>query len=171
MKWLARILGILVLAIGLLIVVAFTSPARTKHTRTILLKQTPKAVSAALADVQKMPEWNQNMTKVELLPPSEGKETTKQTFKGGMTMTIVTTESLAPTHLVRAMRDDGGPFVGSWTYEISPTTDGSKVELTEVSEIKKPFFRLMVRIFGATKYMDEHLAGLAKHFGENAAPR
>jgi hypothetical protein len=138
----------------------------------IKTKQTPEAVFTALADMQKMPEWNRNTEKIELLPPIDGKEATRQTFKGGMTMTIVTTESLAPTHLAREMRENaGGPFVGSWTYEITPMTDGCKVALTEKSEIKNPFFRLMVRWFGATKYLDEHLVDLAKHFGDEAKPK
>ena len=32
--------------------------------------------------------------------------------------------------------------------------------------MKNPFFRLMIKIFGPTKYMDEHLQGMAKNFGE-----
>ena len=73
-----------------------------------------------------------------MLPPVDGKETTKQTFKGGMTMTIVTAESSPPTHLVREMSDAGGPMVGSWTYEISPASDGSQVVLTEEATFKIP---------------------------------
>jgi hypothetical protein len=66
------------------------------------------------------------------------------------------------------MGDSGGPFQGSWTYDISPAGSGSEIVLTERSEMKNPFFRLMVKIFGPTKYMDEHLEGMAKHFGETA---
>lgn len=171
MKWIARILSILMLLVLLAVVAAYSLPAQTTSTRTIMLKQPPDAIFAVLVDVLKLPDWNRNMTKLEMLPPIDGKEATRQTFKGGMTMTIVTTESLAPTHLEREMRDEGGPFQGSWTYEITPTAEGSKVALTERSQIKKPFFRLMVRIFGATKYMDDHLVDLAKRFGENARLR
>jgi hypothetical protein len=109
--------------------------------------------------------------KVELLPSIDGKQATKQTFKGKLTMMIVTTESLGPTHLTREIRDTDGAFKGSWAYEISPTADGSKVAQTEKSDIQNPFFRLMVRIFGPTKYMDEHLIDLGKHFDETVTPR
>jgi hypothetical protein len=67
---------------------------------------------------------------------------------------------------VRTLSDANGPFVGSWAYEISPADAGSKVVLTEVAEFKNPLFRVMTRIFGQTKYMDEHLDDLAKKFGE-----
>lgn len=64
--------------------------------------------------------------------------------------------------------DAHGPFVGSWTYEISPADSGSKIVLTEKAEFKNPLFRVMTRIFGQTKFMDDHLEDLAKKFGETA---
>ena len=69
------------------------------------------------------------------------------------------------------MGDAGGPFVGTWTYEISPAKGGSTVVLTEVAEMQNPLFRVMTRIFGQTKYIDEHLEDLAKKFGETATIR
>jgi uncharacterized protein YndB with AHSA1/START domain len=171
MKWIVRILIFLVVLIGVAFAIGYALPAHTTHTRTITIKQTPDAVFALLADVQGMPKWNRHMEKVEMLPPVDGKEATKQTFEGNMVMTIITAESAPPTHLVRTMGDVGGPFRGSWTYDISPMPDGSQIVLTEQSEVKSPIFRLMMRIFGSTKYMDEHLGGLARHFGEAATIR
>ena len=74
----------------------------------------------------------------------------------------------APHHLVRTLGDASGPFVGSWTCEISPVDTGSEIVLTEVAEFKNPLLRVMTRIFGQTKYMDEHLEDLAKKPGETA---
>jgi len=171
MKILTRIaLALLVLA-GCAYLYALSIPASQTNTRTITLKQTPEAIFALLSDFQSMPKWNRNMEKIEILPPIDGKEATRQTFKGNMQMTIVTSTSNPPTQLVRSMGDIGGPFVGSWTYDITPAAGGSEVALTEKSEMKNPFFRLMVKLFGPTKYMDEHLEDLAKHFGESATIR
>ena len=64
------------------------------------------------------------------------------------------------------MIDDGGPFSGSWTYEITPAANGSSVTLTEQSNVPNPCFRLMMKLFGPTKYLDEHLQDIAKNFGE-----
>jgi uncharacterized protein YndB with AHSA1/START domain len=168
MKILFRILILLILLAAAAYLVGNSIPARQTHTRTITLRQTPEAVFALLTDLPNFPKWNPNMVKIEMLPPVDGKEATRQTFKGNMQMTIITSESTPPKHLVRSMGDVGGPFEGSWTYDISPTADGSQVVLTEQSEMKNPFFRLMVKIFGPTKYMDEHLQGMAKNFGETA---
>ena len=171
-KWIARILGFVILLLALLIAISFALPAQMTHKRVIILKQTPEKVFAVLSDVEKLPTWNRNLQKVEMLPPLDGKETTKQTAKDGRTMTVVTMESLPPTHLVRVVRGvSGNAFSGSWTYEITPTTDGCEVALTEKSYIRNPIFRLMVRLFGSTRYIDQHLVDLAKHFGETPTLR
>ncbi len=171
MKILFRIVGVLlILAMGTF-AYAFTLPANTTHTRTIALKQSPDAVYALLTDMPNLPKWNRNMEKVEMLAPIDGKEAAREYFKGNMQMTVITSESTPSTHLVRTIGDNNTPFTGSWTYEIKPTDGGSEVMLTENSHVQNPLFRFMVKIFGATKYMDEHLQGMAEHFGETATIR
>lgn len=171
MKWLGRILGFLVLVSVLLLGIAFALPAQTEHTRAVELKQAPVAVFTAVSDVQKLPEWNRRLSKIDILPPIDGKETVRETFKDGMTMTVVNTESLSPTHFVREIRETNAPFRGSWTYEIAPTNDGCKVSVTEKSSISNPLFRLLMRLIGPTRFLDEHLVDLARHFGEEVKPR
>ncbi len=171
MKWILRILGLVVFVVVIVLIIGLALPAKTAHTRTITLKQPPAKVFAVLADVQDMPKWNRNMVKVEMLAPVDGKETTRQTFRGGMTMIITTAVSVPPAHLVRELGDAHGPFSGSWSYGIVAVPGGSQVALTEQSKIPNPFFRVMVKIFGPTKYIDEHLQDLAKYFGETATIR
>ncbi len=67
------------------------------------------------------------------------------------------------------MMDEGGPFAGSWTYDISPHDGGSRVVRTEVANFRNPLFRVMARVFGQTKYLDENLEDLAGKFGETAS--
>lgn len=171
MKVFGWILVVLIVAVGGVWLYASSLPKHTTHTRSIALKQTPDAVFALLADIPSLPKWNANMEKVEMLAPIDGKEAVRETFKGNMQMTVITSESTPPSHLVRTLGDSNAPFTGSWTYEIKSAAGGSDVSLTEDSHVKNPFFRLMIRVFGPTKYMDEHLAGMAKHFGETATIR
>lgn len=171
MKILFRAILVLVALAGAAYLYALSIPAHQTHTRTTTLKQTPEAIFALLTDLPNFPKWNRNMEKIEMLPPIDGKEATRQTFKGNMTMTIITSESTPPKHLVRSMGDIGGPFEGSWTYEITPKADGSQIVLTEQMTMNNAFFRLMAKLFGQTKYMDEHLEDIGKHFGETAVVR
>ncbi len=171
MKILLGIVIVLLLLAGGAYFYATSLPEQTTHTRSITLQQSPAAVFALLTDMENMPKWNRNMEKIEILPPIDGKEATRQYFKGNMQMTIVTSESTPPSHLVRRMGDNNGPFAGSWTYEIKPTNSGCDVVLTEDSHMKNPLFRLMSKIFGETKYLDEHLADMGKHFGETVTIR
>ena len=172
MKILLRIILVLIVLVGAVYLYALSIPAHQTHARTTTLKQTPEAVFALLTDLPNFPKWSRNMEKIEMLPPIDGKEATRQTFKkGNMQMTIITSESTPPKHLVRSMGDIGGPFEGSWTYEITPTADGSQIVLTEQMTMNNACFRLMVKLCGPTKYMDEHLEDMAKHFGETAVIR
>jgi hypothetical protein len=86
-------------------------------------------------------------------------------------MTVVTSVSSPPAHLVRTIGDKSAPFADSWSYAIATIPDGSQVALTEQSDVRNPFYRVMMKIFGPTKYMDEHLEDLAKQFGETASIR
>lgn len=171
MKILFRIILILIVLAGAAYLYALSIPAHQTHTRTTTLKQTPDAVFALLNDLPNFPKWSRNMVKIEMLPPIDGKEATRQTFKGNMQMTIITSESTPPKHLVRSLGDIGGPIEGSWTYEITPTADGSQIVLTEQMTMNNACYRFMAKLFGPTKYMDEHLKDMAKHFGETAVIR
>jgi uncharacterized protein YndB with AHSA1/START domain len=171
MKFVAWFSGIIVALVAIGYGIGMLIPETQSHTRTITVKQAPEKVFAVLADVERMPEWNEGLEKVETIPPIDGHEASRHTFTGNLAMTIVTTESHPPSHLVRKMGDDDGPFVGTWTYHITHAAGGSDVALTEESQVRNPFTRLMMKLMGATKYMDQHLTGLARHFGETAQIR
>lgn len=171
MKYVMTFFGLLIVAIIALLAAGYSMPAKTTMTRSVALHKSPEEIFAVLSDMPNMPKWNRNMEKIEILLPREGRETTLQTFKGGMRMTIITTESVPASKLVRTMADEKGPFVGSWSYEISPQPDGARVALTERAEVANPVFRVLMRLFGQTKYMDEHLVDLGKHFGETVQPQ
>lgn len=171
MKYVMTLFGVLIFVIIVVLVAGYSFPAKTTATRMIELKKTSEEIFAVLADVQRMPAWNRNLEKIDILPPRGGVERTLQTFKGGMKMVIETTEATPPKRLVRSMADEHGPFRGAWTYEIAPAGTGTTVRLTEDAEVPNPVFRVVMRIFGKTKYMDEHLADLGKHFGETVTIR
>ena len=171
MKWIARIFGFILILIVLALALGYAIPAHHKLTRTITLKRSPDAIFAVLADLPNMPAWNHGVKKVEMLPPIDGKEASRQTLEGNMVMTIVTSERTLPNRLVRTVADASAPFSGSWIYDISANANGSQVALTEDSAVPNPIFRLLVKISGPAKYLDKHLVDLGKHFGETVTPQ
>lgn len=171
MKWLLIPAGIFVLLIVLLFLAGVLMPGKHTYVRSARFRQTPDTIFSLLADVENMPKWSRNVLAVEKIPPVDGHEATRQTIKGSsVPMTIVTTESVRPSLLVRTMGGDKHAFfVGSWNYEITPTTDGCQVQLREDAEISMPIFRVLAKLFGATKYLDEHLRDIGAKFGETPA--
>ena len=171
MKWLLISAGVFVLLIVLLFLAGVLMPGKHTYVRSARFRQTPDTIFSLLAEVENMPKWSRNVLAVEKIPPVDGHEATRQTIKGSsVPMTIVTTESVRPSLLVRTMGGDKHAFfVGSWNYEITPTTDGCQVQLREDAEISMPIFRVLAKLFGATKYLDEHLRDIGAKFGETPA--
>jgi hypothetical protein len=61
------------------------------------------------------------------------------------------------------------PFAGTWTYEITPTADGSACtcRITEDGEVSNPIFRFVSRFFiGHTRTIDTYLTALCGKFNE-----
>ena len=170
-KWLFAALGVIVVLATGVLVAGISLPEQHQFVRTLKSAQKPEAVFKVLGDVSGFPRWNRNLQTVQIIAPVEGHEATRQTFNNGMVMTIVTSESVRPTHLVRTMVDSGGPFSGSWTYDIKANATGCDVVLTENGRYPNPLFRVMARIFGLTKYADEHLQDLSTKLGEEGEIR
>jgi uncharacterized protein YndB with AHSA1/START domain len=167
MKWVLSFLFLLTLLIGAVLIAGYSLPAKTTVSRSIFVEAQPDKVFALLSDATKLPEWDRKIEKVTILPAVNGHAASRQTFANGMTMTIVTSESMPPRHLTRAIEEDYGPFIGSWTYDITPQGQGSRVVLTEQADWRNPVFRLVVRIRGRTRDLDEHLKDLVMGLQEN----
>ena len=158
-------LGVVLWAVGAML------PVHQNLRRQITLKRSPEEVFAVLDDLDRMPSWNTSVTKVERLPDENGKEVTRQTMNGHVVMTVITAERVPPSRLVRRTRDEGDHFEGAWIYDIAAQPGGCRVVLTEDSDVKSAMFRVMSRIFGQTKYMDQHLIDLGRRFGETVDVR
>jgi hypothetical protein len=72
---------------------------------------------------------------------------------------------------VSQIADKNSPFGGAWIFELSPTSDGTRLNITERGEIYNPVFRFMSRfVFGYTRTLDTYLGNVAHRFGENTIP-
>jgi hypothetical protein len=81
-----------------------------------------------------------------------------------------TIERMDPPRLLVTRVRPGQPFGGTWTYEIAPAANGTRVKITEDGEIYNPLFRFMARyIIGYQGTINGYLAGLEKRFNTHGA--
>jgi hypothetical protein len=80
-------------------------------------------------------------------------------------------EDMPASKLVTRIVDQDLGYSGSWTYQLEPTSEGTRLRITEDGAVSNLFFRFMSHyVFGQTSTMDSVLTALAKRFGEVAVP-
>jgi hypothetical protein len=175
MIWLLLAAGISILICLAVLILGLLLPAKHSVTRSVRLRRNPETVFAALDNSVDLPNWSSTVLKVEPLPDRDGKPAARYTLKwGGMRMIMIQLERTPPARLVGSMAKEGGPVLGTWTYQIVAESGGCRVDLTEDGELANPFYRVMARMRGLDASINQTLGDLAKKFGESTdvrAPR
>ena len=74
-----------------------------------------------------------------------------------------------PRVLVTRIANRDLPFGGTWTYEIKPEGNGSRLTITEDGEIYNPLFRFMARfVLGYEATMRAYVASLEKRLSASS---
>jgi Polyketide cyclase / dehydrase and lipid transport len=167
-RWLIGIVIVLVVLIGGVLVVGALLPEEHHASRTLRTKQSPQAIWDAINDHANEPKWRSDVESVASLGERNGKPVWQENYKDGNKVTLMTTESKPPTHMVRELTDLEGPFSGRWEIDIQSTPEGSNVTITEIGRVSNPFFRFVSKyVIGHTTFMERYLKGLAGKFGES----
>ena len=165
--WLILIAGIIVALLVGILVAGMLLPEDHRASRTLVTKQKPEAIWAAINDHANEPAWRSDVQNVTSLGERNGKPVWQENYKDGNKVTMITTESRPPTRMVRELTDLEGPFSGRWEIDIQPTAEGSNVTVTEIGKVSNPFFRFVSKyVIGHTTFMERYLSGLAGKFGE-----
>jgi hypothetical protein len=129
----------------------------------------PDEVWKTLADFSEYGAWAPEVTGTKRLPDQNGNPVWSLEGKWAMPLELEVIEP--PRMLVTRIADPKLPFGGTWTWEISPENEGTRIVVTEHGDIKSPIFRLLSRyVFGYTSTLDTYLKALAKRFGATATP-
>jgi uncharacterized protein YndB with AHSA1/START domain len=129
------------------------------------LRQAPEAVFSVISNFQQAPSWRPDIKQVEILPPENGHVRFREQGSNG-SITYEVTDIQPPRRMVTRIVDKSLPFGGSWTYELTPTSDGCRLTITENGEVYNPVFRFVSRfIIGQTRTIDEYLNNLRRRFG------
>jgi hypothetical protein len=127
----------LVAVVGVVALLGCFLPVNHEASRNADFSKPPEAVWAVIADPNSYGEW----------------------WKGAEVKTAVV-ESVPPSKLVTKIVDET-QFGGTWTFEITPTTSGSRLTITERGEIYNVVFRALAKyVIGYTGTMESFLAAL-----------
>jgi hypothetical protein len=162
MKWLLFVAIFLVALVVLVILVGLMLPKAHRASRVAAFQQSPEAIFAAITGPQ---DWRPGITVVDPSAPGGPRRWREDTSHGSITFeqTVFDPPRLYGSQIV----DENLPFGGTWTWEITPTSDGCTLRITEDGEVYNPIFRFVSRfIIGHTSTIDAYLTALGKKFGE-----
>lgn len=149
-------------ALGLfLYVFGRTRPERHRRCLEARLAAPPARVWGAITAYDEMPRWWEGVTSVEI-ETKDGRTVTWNRDRHGQRIGFVTEEERPPFRLVRRILDEGLPFGGTWTFELSPDGTGTRLLLTEDGFIRPPLFRAVAHLFmGLDATMKSFLTALS----------
>jgi hypothetical protein len=164
------IVGVLVVTVVAVLLIAARLPEQHTASRSIRLKQKPQDVYAVIVDFPSANTWRPDLERVEMLEKVDGHTRFREHGKHGV-VTYEVMEDVPATKVVTRIVDQDLGYSGSWTYQLEPTSDGTRLRITEDGTVSNLFFRFMSHyVFGQTSTMESVLTALAKRFGETAVP-
>jgi hypothetical protein len=167
MKWVIVVGGVIA-ALGLLLTVAGAlRPTDHVATITVHLAKSDSAVWAVASDFPRVPEWFDEVKKVERIADVGGRPAWREQY-GGFTVTNVVREWEPNRKIVREILPEGA-FSGTWTLELAPDGAGTKLTITERGHVGNPFFRGMMMFADPRSTMRKYAAALGKRLGVSAA--
>lgn len=170
MRWVLGVVGVLVVLIVVVLVVGSLLPKSHVASRSARFAASPDTLWATLTNTRSFPTWRTGLERVETLPDENGQRGWREHGKDGVIPYRVV-ESVAPRRLVTRIADPKLPFGGTWTYELVPDGDGTRLTITERGEVYNPVFRFVSRFFmGYTSTMDGVLRALGTKHGETVTP-
>jgi uncharacterized protein YndB with AHSA1/START domain len=170
MKWLAIILGGLIVLVALVWIAGASLPREHRAASQITLRQPIDSVWAVVRDPMALKGVWRELTSVSKQTDAQGREVWQEKVDG-FDIRLIVAESEPPERLV--MNVDSPPaasFGGRWVYELSPAAGGTTVQVAEEGWIGPPPLRLMSRLMGYHRSVDGYLSALARKFGEAEVP-
>jgi uncharacterized protein YndB with AHSA1/START domain len=165
-KWILLALGVLVVVAAAMALIGLLLPRDHVASTTTVIATPPDSVWQALTNVSDYPRWRSDVRSVDVLSTEGALRWRERTSQGDMT--LERTEEQRPRRLVSRITDEGLPFGGTWTYELAPEADGTRLTITERGYVTNPIFRFMARfVFGHHGTQEKFLRALGRRFGQD----
>ena len=151
--------GIVLLGAAALVTgIGYALPVAHVAARDAVVHAPPERVFARISDPAAYRQWRPDVEAVEIVAASPLRWRERA---GGDVITYEVVESNAPHRFVSRIADDSLPFGGTWTWELRPEGDATRVTITERGEVYNPVFRFMSRfVFSQTATMENVLRRL-----------
>jgi len=163
-KWIVFIGFALLGTLGIIAGVGYALPKSHVASRHMELRQPPQAVYALIAGPS---TWRKDVKKYEPLPQGDGK-LWMEVDNYDNEVVYERVEDSPPKRLVVRIAGHQ-PYSGTWTYDLTPTANGTDLRITENGEVFNPIFRFLSRfVFGQSATIEKYLTETAQHFGEKA---
>ncbi|HXE58664.1 MAG TPA: SRPBCC family protein [Gemmatimonadales bacterium] len=164
-RWLLVGIGVVAAAALAVVAIGLALPRAHVAAASRTVTGAPGAVWATVVDFERYPTWHPDVVRVEREAVA-GRETWRETYRGGETVRYETTEADPPRRLVRTIADPDGPFRGRWEIRLEPAEGGTRVTITERGEVPNPVFRFVARfVIGHRAFMERFLDALARKHG------
>lgn len=164
MKWLGLVTLALAVVIAVVVIVGVLLPRNHRASREQMVASSPYSVWAAITGIEAFPSWRTDVEKIQKLPDRDGRMAWIEEGVSGK-LTFVAERLDPPRVFVTRLADPDLPFGGTWTYNLEPVGEATRVTITEDGEIYNPVFRFMSRfIFGYEATMRTYLSALEKRF-------
>ncbi len=172
MKTLRRILLWAVVALVVLALVAtaigFTFEEDHVVAREAVYTQSPKRIWSVINRFDLAADWRSDVDAV-VIESNDPIRFIEMQSTGPLPMEVV--EQEAPEKLVVMIADPDLPFSGTWTFELSPVDNGTRLTITERGAVSNPLMRFMARTFmDPNATADTYLVDLGLYLGDNVTP-
>ncbi len=160
LRWPLGVLAVLALLCGVVLVVGSSLPVEHTASATRIVRGDPDAVWRVVTDVRAFPAWRIDVDSTTQLDARGGLPVWRETgLTGSLTLEVLELER--PYRLVTRIADEGLPFGGTWTYELLPAENGTRVTLTEDGLIYSVVFRFFARfVLGYDETLRRYLDAL-----------
>ncbi len=129
----------LILGGGVILFGWLLPPAREGRAETVIAAP-PERVLAVIAAVEAQTAWRRGIERV-----TRTKEGWEEVTERGETIRFVAEEMNVERVKLRFVSDNG--YTGSWVAQLSAEGDGTRIRVTERSQIRSPIGRIIARLF------------------------
>ncbi len=166
MRWIVVVLAVLAVLVAVVALIGSRLPKSHRALVERTFAVAPESIWRTITDVDAFPSWREGVKRVQRLPDRDGRPVWIE--EGGFGKLTLAVERFEPPRLlVGRIADPGLPFGGTWTYEITPVSDGSRLRITEDGEVYNPMFRFMSKfIFGYEGTIQSYMASLGKRLAQ-----